>query len=95
MTAATMVNSKGVAQNALKKTTTTATTQAKSSGNTLLEVGVELLGVGLLTLVAGISDETGKIIVMIMAGFWMIYLVGPGAPVISRLGADFSAAAKQ
>lgn len=94
MTAATMVNSKGVAQNAVKKTVTT-TSQAKNSGNTLLAVGAELLGVGLLTLVAGISDETGKIIVMIMAGFWLIYLVGPGAPEIAKLGSDFSAVTKQ
>ena len=75
------------------------TAPAVSSGNagpspagiSLLTVGAELLGVSLLALVAGINDQAGKLVVMIMVGFWLIYLVGPGAPEIAKLGADFQA----
>lgn len=64
-------------------------------GNSLLTIGAELLGVGLLALVAGINDQTGKIIVMIMTGFWLIYLVGPGSAEIAKLGADFQVISTQ
>ena len=62
-----------------------------AAGNSLLTVGAELLGVGLLALVAGINDQAGKLIVMIMVGFWLIYLVGPGVPQVAKLGSDFQA----
>jgi hypothetical protein len=48
-------------------------------GNVFLVVGVELLGVGLFTLLAGASDDAGNIVIIFMLGLWLIYLVtNPG-----------------
>jgi len=38
-------------------------------------VGVEMLGVGVFTLIAGASDDAGKIVVLFMVGLWVIFLV--------------------
>jgi hypothetical protein len=62
--------------------------------STFLALGVELLGVGFFTLLAGISDDAGKVMVTLMAGFWLIYLVTNG-PLISKLGNGLSAISDQ
>jgi hypothetical protein len=41
----------------------------------IIKTIIELLGVGLLALVAGISDEFGNIMVVIMAGIMLIWLM--------------------
>lgn len=46
-----------------------------SPTNTILAVGVELLGVGLLSLLAGASNEAGSIVVIFMLGLWLIFLI--------------------
>ena len=48
-------------------------------------IAIELLAVGAFTLLAGISNEVGKVMVIIMVGFWAIYLVTTSG-VISNLG---------
>lgn len=53
--------------------------------NVFIVLAIELLAVGLFTLVAGISNEVGKIMVIIMVGLWAIYLVTT-AGVIGNLG---------
>jgi hypothetical protein len=41
----------------------------------LLTIGLELLGVAVLTLLAGASPEAGTIVLIIMSGFWLIYAI--------------------
>lgn len=41
----------------------------------ILQVGVEILGVGIVSFAAGSNDELGKVIVWIMLGLWMIWLI--------------------
>lgn len=41
----------------------------------LIQLGLELLAVSLFTLLAGASDEVGKLVVIFMVGMWMIYLI--------------------
>lgn len=41
----------------------------------ILDVSLELLAVGLFTLIAGASDEVGKVVLIVMAGLWLIYLI--------------------
>lgn len=50
----------------------------------MLTVSLELLAVALFTLMAGGSKDIGTIMVILMVGFWMVYLV-TNANVISRL----------
>jgi hypothetical protein len=38
-------------------------------------VSMELLAVGLFTLLAGISDKVGKAMVIVMVGFWMLFMI--------------------
>lgn len=42
----------------------------------LLTIGLELLGVAVLTLLAGASKEAGTIVLIVMTGFWLIYAIG-------------------
>lgn len=39
----------------------------------LVSVFIQLLGVGTFALIAGISDEMGKIVVIIMAGLMLVW----------------------
>jgi hypothetical protein len=65
-----------------------------SSSDAILIVGVELLGVGLLTLLAGASDDAGNIVVVFMLGLWLIYMVtNPGT--IAGLGRGLDNVAAQ
>jgi hypothetical protein len=48
---------------------------APTGGDVALMVGVEMLGVGVFTLIAGASDDAGKIVVLFMVGLWVIFLV--------------------
>jgi hypothetical protein len=41
----------------------------------ILEISLELVAVAVFTLIAGASDEAGKGVLIIMAGFWLIYLI--------------------
>lgn len=50
-----------------------------------LSVGVELLGVGLLTILAGASEEAGSVVVLFMIGLWLIWMISD-ASVLSKLG---------
>lgn len=54
-----------------------ATTQAKKQTgyDVVVTTAFELIGVGLMSLLAGVSDQMGSIVVIVMAGFmigWMI-----------------------
>jgi hypothetical protein len=60
----------------------------------ILTVGIELLGVGLLTLLAGASDEAGNIVVIFMVGLWLIYMVSDPT-VIAGMGRVLSNVSSQ
>lgn len=51
----------------------------------ILSVSLELLAVGLFSLMAGASKEMGTIMVTIMVGLWLIWMITE-ANVVSGLG---------
>jgi hypothetical protein len=55
------------------------------SSATILAVGVELLGVGLLTVLAGASDEAGNVVLIFMIGLWLIWMISD-AGVVTGIG---------
>lgn len=66
-----------------------SSTKDKSSGRNaqseaFLEVMLESLAVGVFTLIAGVSANAGKIMLVFMTGFWLIYLI-TNASVITKL----------
>lgn len=71
-----------------------AKSQPSPTHSTILVIAVELLAVGLFTLMAGISNEWGKIVVLFMVGLWLIYLI-TSFSVISRLGSGLQNIAQQ
>lgn len=50
-------------------------TKAKTGEDVIITTIIQLLGVGLLALIAGISDDVGSIVVTIMAGIMLIWLM--------------------
>lgn len=69
-----------------------ASVMASSSG-VILDTAVEIIGVGLLALLAGASDDTGKLMVVFMTGLWAVFMV-THPDVISKI-ASFPAAAQK
>jgi hypothetical protein len=58
-----------------------------------MELIFEFIAVGVFTILGGISDEFGKIVMVFMLGLWLIYMVtSPGA--IEKIGGFFSKAAE-
>ena len=54
--------------------------QRPESSQTILIIGLELLGVAIFTLIAGISDHVGNVMVILMAGMLALWaLSGFGA----------------
>jgi len=59
------------------------TTQTLSDGSlpisdgagALLALGVALMGVFILVLIAGVSDDSGTLAAVFMAGLWLVFLV--------------------
>jgi hypothetical protein len=45
------------------------------ASTTIVMLSMELLAVGLFTLLAGISDKVGKAMIIIMAGFWILFML--------------------
>jgi hypothetical protein len=69
--------------------------QAAAGGHSVvLVLATELLAVGFFTLIAGISDEAGKAMVLFMGGLWLIYMITTSAA-IGKLGTFVSNAANQ
>lgn len=55
------------------------TKQVQSGYDVVVTTSFELIGVGLLALLAGISDQMGKIVIIVMVGFligWLIVNTG-------------------
>lgn len=51
----------------------TATRPADSSA--ILSVAIELLAVGTFTLIAGINQDFGKLMIIFMIGLWLIFMI--------------------
>ncbi len=64
-----------------------------SSTNAILKTSVEVVGVGLLALLAGANDDAGKLLVIFMVGLWAVYMVAH--PDIIADIANFPAAASK
>lgn len=45
------------------------------SSEAILLLGLEILAVGLFTVLAGISHDAGTIVIIMMVGFWLIYMI--------------------
>jgi len=60
---------------------------APTASDVIFTVGVEALGVGLLTVLAGSSDDVGSLIVLFMAGMWLLFFVTDSKTVSTLLGA--------
>lgn len=60
----------------------------------VLTVGIELLGVGLLTILAGASDEFGTVVVIFMVGLFMIWMISDSS-VLAKIGNAFQNVAAQ
>jgi|SRR5580698_3307783 hypothetical protein len=82
-------NPNGGNTTAPKKTTAAnaggATETLTYNHDIFIVLAIELLAVGLFTLLAGISNDVGKLMVILMIGLWAIYLVTTSS-VISGLG---------
>lgn len=72
----------------------TATTGTASTGaaDTVLTVAGEIVGVSLLALVAGASNDAGNAVIALMLALWLIYLVTSGSVIIGGISSKFSAA---
>lgn len=68
-----------------------AAKQRNPQEEAILTLGLELLAVGLFTLIAGASDDVGTIVIIFMVGLWLIYLV-TNSKVIAGLEAGLAAA---
>lgn len=60
------------------------TSKRSAQSEAFLEVFLESLAVGVFTLIAGVSKDAGKLALVFMSGFWLIYLI-TNATVISKL----------
>lgn len=47
----------------------------ETPGHVILTVGIEIIGVGLMAAVAGTNDQLGSVIVLLMVGFFILFLV--------------------
>lgn len=65
-----------------------------TAADSILQVGMEIIGVGIVAFAAGSNDEMGKIIVWIMLGLWLIWLMNnPGIQgTITKFVGSFSPA---
>lgn len=59
---------------------TSKNTRAPDS-SALLHVSLQLLAVGLFTIIAGTNDEMGTLVILFMVGMWLMYLIQNSAVV--------------
>lgn len=70
----------------------TSKTVTVSPVHEVTAIFVELAAVGIFTLIAGISNDVGTLVVIFMVGMWLIFLITNPA-VSAKLGKTFSKAA--
>lgn len=59
--------------------------------STVLLVGIELMFAGLLVILAGVSDQVGKMVTIFLVALWITYMV-IHPEVFTRIGAAIGAA---
>jgi hypothetical protein len=59
----------------------------------IMYLGLEILAVGIFTVLAGISHDMGTIVIIFMIGFWLIYMITDSA-VIAKIGAALTTVAE-
>lgn len=65
--------------------------QRQPASEAILMLALELLAVGLFTIIAGTNDDMGTLVILFMLGMWLIYLVS-NAAVLSGLESALAAA---
>lgn len=63
------------AQTRKKKKSGSKGADRPTGSEAILQLSLELLAVSLFTLMAGASDEMGRLMILFMVGFWLIYLI--------------------
>jgi len=58
---------------------------APDTGTGILVMAFEAVAVGIMAIIAGINDDLGKAMVVVMMAFWVIYMITNSA-VISQFG---------
>lgn len=48
---------------------------AATASNSILTVATEVVGVGLLAVLAGSNDDIGKLLVVFMVGLWAVFMI--------------------
>jgi hypothetical protein len=66
-------------------------TKRPANSDALLMLALEILAVGVFTVLAGTSNEMGTIVILFMIGLWIIYMVQNSA-VIAGLEKGLEAA---
>jgi len=64
-----------------------------ASSEAILTLGLEVLAVGIFTVIAGISHDVGTIVIIFMIGFWLIYMI-TNSSVIAGIGAALTRVAE-
>lgn len=64
-----------------------------ASSEAIMTLGLEILAVGIFTVMAGISHDMGTIVIIFMVGFWLIYMITDSA-VIAKIGAALTTVAE-
>lgn len=67
-----------------KKTPKKKSSKRTGASEVIVQLALELLAVALFTLMAGTSKEMGDVMILLMVGFWLIYMI-QNAKVIARL----------
>ena len=68
-----------------KRVAVTTPHSGLNNHNVFVAIAIELLAVGLFTLIAGISNEFGSVVVVFMVGLWLIYMLTT-SQVLTKLG---------
>lgn len=59
-------------------------TKRTGTSEAIVQLALELLAVSIFTLMAGASNDVGNVMVLLMVGFWLIYMI-QNAKVIAGL----------
>lgn len=66
-------------------TANTTPTQSKTTGTGIIGAAFEMITVGIIAVLAGINDDWGKAMILVMGCFWLIFLI-TNQTVVSTFG---------
>jgi len=70
----------------------TAAKKRPADSEAIMTLGLEILAVGIFTILAGINHDMGTIVIIFMIGFWLIYMI-TNSTVIAKIGAALTTVA--